>query len=834
MLRKLLPLLAIFLVGNCCAQQFSYITNAQGISVQSGYSEYGHGVSFYDFNQDGLDDLTIGTDGLGIYLYVNINGNFTLQQVLGSAHDTKQVVWADFDRDGDLDLLVTNDFGPIMLFECNDAGQLVNIAPEVGLTQTNTARTFGASWGDYNKDGWIDLYVCNYTLNESPTNWLFKNNGGTFTDVTAVAGVGDGFKPSFQAVWADINNDSWPDLYVVNDKAPTNGLYLNNGDGTFTDISVSSGANISVDGMNNSVADIDHDGDLDFYVANNASGNSLLRNNGDNTFTDITTSAGLSVNRFCWGSLWIDYDNDADQDIFVSTSTPVLNNQNPFYRNDGNETWSQHQAVFATPNQVLSYSPTKGDYNNDGYYDMLIGNGSPNANGLWRNSGGANNYFKLTLEGTVSNFDGIGCWIEYSFDDEHRAAYTASGENYLGQNSQHMIFGFNQAEKAKDFVVHWPSGWNDSIPSINPGTHLTIQEGSTYSAHISGTTFEACYDSSVILNAGEHDTYLWSNGSTEQYLEVTQTGYYSVQTTIGALSSTSDPIFCIIYPQPEFPFSIIEPLCHDSSDGSIEVSGAAAVLWEDGSTTNGLENITGGDFACQLTDKHGCISDTVIHVVAPLPVEYIASIANLSCFGSMDGEISLIISGGSGDYTVSPSELTNLSSGDTFFTITDQQGCTVSASEFIYQPDVLEVDLTLTPVDEISNGSATATISGGTPPYLIFWSTGSTATSISNLAIGTYTLSILDANGCNSSQTFEIETADNIASILETQIFFNAMTNEVNGPGFFMLEVYNSAGQLMIRCEANGKTVLSDLPHGIYLLVVEKNSERCIKKVAIQ
>ena len=124
--------------------------------------------------------------------------------------------------------------------------------------------------------------------------------------------------------------------------------------------------------------------------------------------------------------------------------------------------------------------------------------------------------------------------------------------------------------------------------------------------------------------------------------------------------------------------------------------------------------------------------------------------------------------------------------------------------------------------------------SGGTPPYLIFWSTGSTATSISNLAIVTYTLSILDANGCNSSQTFEIETADNIASILETQIFFNAMTNEVNGPGFFMLEVYNSAGQLMIRCEANGKTVLSDLPHVIYLLVVEKNSERCIKKVAIQ
>ena len=200
----------------------------------------------------------------------------------------------------------------------------------------------------------------------------------------------------------------------------------------------------------------------------------------------------------------------------------------------------------------------------------------------------------------------------------------------------------------------------------------------------------------------------------------------------------------------------------------------------------------------------------------------------------MDGEISLIISGGSGDYTVSPSELTNLSSGDTFFTITDQQGCTVSASEFIYQPDVLEVDLTLTPVDEISNGSATATISGGTPPYLIFWSTGSTATSISNLAIGTYTLSILDANGCNSSQTFEIETADNIASILETQIFFNAMTNEVSGPGFFMLEVYNSAGQLMIRREANGKTVLSDLPYGIYLLVVEKNSERCIKKVTIQ
>lgn len=834
MLRNLLPLLAIFFVGTCCAQQFTYVTNSQGISVQSGYSEYGHGVSFYDFNQDGWDDLTIGTDGMGIYLYVNINGNYSLQQILGSAHDTKQVVWADFDRDNDLDLLVTNDLGPLMLFECNDDGQLINVAEEIGLTQTSTVRSFGASWGDYNKDGWIDLYVCNYTLDESPSNWLFKNNAGTFTDVTALAGVGDGFKPSFQAVWADINNDSWPDLYVVNDKAPTNGLYLNDGDGTFTDISVSSGANISVDGMNNSVVDMDHDGDLDFYVANNASGNSLLRNNGDNTFTDITEASGLAVNRFCWGSLWIDYDNDADQDIFVSTSTPVLNNQNPFYRNNGDALWSQYQAVFVTPNQVLSYSPSKGDYNNDGYYDMLIGNGSPNANGLWRNSAGVNNFFKLTLDGTLSNFDGIGCWIEYNFDNEHRYAYTTSGENYLGQNSQHLIFAFGQAEKAKDIVIHWPSGWNDSIPSANPGEHLIVQEGSTYEALILNDVFTACSDSSIVLNAGEHDTYLWSDGSTEQFLEVTQTGYYSVQTTIGGLIATSETIFCLIHPEPEFPIAVVAPLCYNSSDGSIQISGAVEVIWETGSTDDFLQNISGGTYSCQLIDQYGCVTDTLIHVESPLPVGYSADITSANCFGASDGSLVLSVTGGTGLYSINPSDLTNLPSGEVSFVVTDQNGCFVAGSEFIPQPSMLYLDLILTPVDEQSNGSATAIVSGGTPPYITFWSNGSTATAISDLAVGNYTITVLDANGCSFNETFQIEAADNVDDFQESQISFNSSTNEIEVPGQFSLDVYNAAGQLIIRREAQNKYPINTVAPGIYLLVVEKNGERCTKKVAIQ
>lgn len=834
MLRKLLSILAIFTVGLSYAQNFVYVTNSQGIAVQSGNSEYGHGVSFYDFNQDGLDDLTIGTEGQGIYLYVNNGGNFVLQEILGSAHDTKQVVWADFDRDQDLDLLVTNDFGPLMLFECNDAGQLVNIAAEIGLTQTETARTFGASWGDYNRDGWPDLYVCNYTLYESPTNWLFKNLGGTFEDVTAFAGVGDGYKPSFQAVWTDVNSDGWPDLHVVNDKEPTNGLYLNNGDETFTDISVSSGANISVDGMNNSIVDIDHDGDLDFYIANNASGNSLLRNNGDNTFTDITAEAGLLVNRFCWGSLWIDYDNDADHDIFVATSTPVLNNQNPFYQCNDDGNWTQYQSVFLTPNQVLSYSPTKGDFNNDGYYDMLVGNASPNANGLWRNTGGSNNYFKLTLIGTASNLDGIGTWIEYNFDQEHRVAYTTSGENYLGQNSQHLIFGFKQAEKAKDIVVHWPSGWNDTIPSIEPGVHLYLEEGITYQNHINASTFSACYGNTVTLDAGIHDTYLWSDGSTSQTLDVSISGYYSVETTKFGLETTSDPVLCVIHPLPDFPVTIQQPLCHDSSDGTIIVTGATTTIWEDGSTENALSNITAGTYSCEWYDVYGCSRDTIITVNGPQPISYSSSISDASCFGYDDGEISLNISGGTGEYVVNPNVFTDLMSGDFAYQITDENGCMISVIESVGQPDPLAVSLTLTNVVETENGSASATIEGGTPPYLIFWSTGSTASSISDLAVGSYMVNVLDAQGCNLNMPFIIELADDIQSIQQLPFSFNSLTHEIVVAGEFKCDVYNTAGQLIIRREARGKMKLEGLTQGIYVVVIEKNGHRSIKKVAIQ
>ncbi|HYX26754.1 MAG TPA: CRTAC1 family protein, partial [Thermoanaerobaculia bacterium] len=352
--------------------------------LRFGMIRYGPGgISAVDFDNDGLYDLFI-PDGVESRLFRN-RGDGTFEDVTGQVGlaglDGASVgVFADYDNDGWKDLFVSHTFRHNQLFH-NDGP---DASGHVHFTDVTARSGIGedccttvASWGDYDNDGRLDLYVGRYldprkaipttfyARNGEP-NQLYHNNGdGTFTNVTAAAGVGD-TGLCLGSVWGDYNDDGRPDLYVVNDFGRKT-LYRNNGDGTFTDVTVASGTLDYGAGMSASFGDYDNDGKLDLYVANirsehswfaesptvwrymanswkqgvwttdmplyfeifrqsgsqfvqvfqqMASGNTLLRNKGDGTFEDVTVKAGANPIGWFWGSGFGDFDNDGFLDVY--------------------------------------------------------------------------------------------------------------------------------------------------------------------------------------------------------------------------------------------------------------------------------------------------------------------------------------------------------------------------------------------------------------------------------------------------------------------------------------------------------------------------------------
>jgi hypothetical protein len=349
--------------------------------LRFGMIRYGPaGISAVDYDNDGYIDLFI-PDGVESRLFRNTHdGRFedvTARAGLSGLDGVSVGVFADYDNDGYKDLFVSRTFKPNQLFRNNGDGTFTDVTARSGIGAD--CCTTVASWADYNNDGFLDLYVGRYldprktipttfyARNGEP-NQLYRNNGdGTFTNVTERAGVGE-IGLCLGTVWGDYDDDGRPDLYVVNDFG-RNTLYHNNGDGTFTDVTVRSNTLAYGAGMSASFADYDNDGRLDIYVANirsdsawfaeaptvwrymlnsvrqgvwrtdmplyfeifrqsgfgfvdvfkqMASGNTLLHNRGDGTFDDVTVAAGANPPGWFWGASVADFNNDGWQDIYIA------------------------------------------------------------------------------------------------------------------------------------------------------------------------------------------------------------------------------------------------------------------------------------------------------------------------------------------------------------------------------------------------------------------------------------------------------------------------------------------------------------------------------------
>lgn len=496
----------------------------------------GSGAAWLDYDKDGDWDLYLvncqGDESVTNALYENIgNGKFVHSTNTGAEDNGEgmAVSTADYNNDGFPDLLVTN-YGNFKLFQNNGDKTFSDITEKAFPGDIKDWWYGGSSWGDYDNDGDLDLYITGYVdFSRRPQfsslrfpmdfggfpNTLYKNNGnGTFTDVTRSTNVlQDASRKSMQAVFYDFNDDGFPDLFVTND-TDANGFYLNRGDGTFKSFSGPSGLSTTDGSMGIALGDFNKDGLTDVIYSNYAAEANTLATLIDNkSSNDGKLRNAVFVRDFespllhkltwpkvSWAPGLFDLDNDADLDLFFANghlnSVSGDNRQtNLLFENDGDGRFfdiSEKSGVLSTGKRIHR-SAIFADYDNDGRVDIFVtvngqqvedGQGNnifdPNqGKGILFHNGteNDNNWIKVRLEGTKSNRDGLGSKVKIisgTFTDEKALV---SGEGYFSSSAKEIYFGIGKIKSVDKLTVFWPSGLNDTFENINANQTVYIIEG---------------------------------------------------------------------------------------------------------------------------------------------------------------------------------------------------------------------------------------------------------------------------------------------------------------------------------------------------------------------
>ncbi|AJF05727.1 CRTAC1 family protein [Geoalkalibacter subterraneus] len=462
------------------AVDFSDISEAAGVADDG----LGKGVAFADVDNDGLVDLYVSNKGGANRLYLN-QGNGVMMDataLAGAGVDhpglTMGSVFGDIDNDGCVDLYLatggTYEIEANRLFKGNCDGTFTDITEQAGVGLK--AFTYGASMVDFDNDGYLDIYCANYGVGAK--NVLYRNNGdGTFSDVTEQAGVGDP-SWSWMGIWSDVNNDGYSDLYVVNGRYPAgerNRLYMNNGDGTFTENARAAGVDDPNWGLGAAFADVDNDGDFDLFVSNYVGGNQLYLNSGNGTFTKA--SAHIRGGHDGWGKgpTFGDIDHDGDLDLYEGDCKLA----NQLYLNDGRGLFDD--VAGDQPELKCEMVRTKGtafaDIDNDGDLDLYVINwGAPNK--LYENHRNDSRWLQVALKGTVSNRQAIGARVKIldpETGDLIAVRELRSATGFCAQQPATVHFGLAD-RPVVDLVVVFPSGIEVRQEGVASGQRLEIDE----------------------------------------------------------------------------------------------------------------------------------------------------------------------------------------------------------------------------------------------------------------------------------------------------------------------------------------------------------------------
>ena len=533
---------------NTSLPEFVDITNTTGIKFEhlsSPEQRYivesmGGGVALIDYDHDGWPDIYFtnsqsvemalsGKKARSALYHNNHDGTFTdVTDKAGVGYPC----WAmgaavgDYNNDGLPDLLVTC-FGGVVLYRNNGDGTFTDVTKSAGLNKDSAWAT-GAAFGDYDGDGWADLFVSHYVdfhlndlpafgssktckyrgidvqcgprgLKGSPDNLYHNNGDGTFTDVSAAAGVDD---PQhffgLTAVWSDFDNNGRLDLFVANDSQP-NYLYRNNGNGTFSDVALDAGVAMSEDGaeqanMGIAVGDYQHTGRMSLAVTHfDHEYATLFRNDGQMSFTGVSEASGIAPGTRSyvgWGDCFFDFNNDGWADLFIVNGHvypqidkgqigSMYHEPKLLFLNQQNGTFKDISKLVGPAIQIpqVSRGLAMGDLFNDGRIEVVVENLTGQPMILQAQGGKQNHWISFALEGTKSNRLALNARVKATAGDLVQTGEVLSGGSYLSQNDLRIHFGLGDHTRVDKVEVSWPDGKKDTLNNLEADRFYSVREG---------------------------------------------------------------------------------------------------------------------------------------------------------------------------------------------------------------------------------------------------------------------------------------------------------------------------------------------------------------------
>jgi hypothetical protein len=535
---KLVTLLVFIISQTASIAQVNFTDKTDELLNSPGRS--GVALAVIDMNDDGLDDIVRLDGASDLYLeYQNQDGS--VFETLSFGEITSSSQWSmcigDVDNNGTNEILSGGAYNGLTLMNSGMNGDVSKIGE---LPQSGSVFVQGSNFVDINNDGFLDVFACH----DDGASYIWANDGNgnfevntSWIDLSINGSLGEQASGNYGSIWSDIDSDGDLDLYIAKcrqgvtsttDSRRINRLYVNDGNGNFTEEGAARGLASGWQSWTADMQDINNDGFLDVFITNHDHQSQLLLNDGTGNFTELMNT-GLEVSGTPVQGVMRDFDNDGWVDVLVAGNTSQL------FLNNRDNTFTEIADAFATGGMQ---SFALGDLNNDGYVDVFGGyangfnNPSSEQDKVWINNGGMNNYLAVSLKGQISNSNGVGAWIEIHGEWGMQVREVRSGESYGIMNSTTQYFGLEQAEAVDSIIIKWPSGLTQVEYNASINSKVILLEGGCLAAvpeiAIAGNTTFCSGDSLILSVPDEYVTYKWSNGDNTASTIIFESGIYSL------------------------------------------------------------------------------------------------------------------------------------------------------------------------------------------------------------------------------------------------------------------------------------------------------------------